>query len=307
MTDTVFLEYKEWKKNNMHMTELYKTKKNVLSMEFFPPRNEAAEKGFGAMIDDLVKVKPDYMTVTFGAGGSTRDGSYQTVKQIMVDKKMPTVAYLAGYGLGPEEITAVLDTYKALGVQTIFVIRGDRPKGEDFLPHPKSFSYASEMIAFIKSRYDVTLGCAGYPEGHIEARSLEQDITHLKEKVDRGAEYIVTQYFYDNAFYFDYVDKCRKMGIQVSIIPGGMPVYTIKMTRMLCKVCGAKIPEKLKTRLDAVDEADKDAVLKLGIDFAVEQCAGLLKQGVPGLHFYTMDRKKSTTEIISRLKRDNLL
>ncbi len=291
----------------MHVTDVYKAKKNVLSMEFFPPRNEAAEKGFGSMIDDLAKVKPAYMTVTFGAGGSTREGSYQTVKQIMVDKKMPTVAYLAGYGLGPEEITAVLDNYKALGVQTIFVIRGDRPRGEELSNHPKSFSYASEMIAFIKSRYDFTLGCAGYPEGHIEAQSLEKDIIHLKQKVDRGAEYIVTQYFYDNAFYFDYVDKCRKMGIQVPIIPGIMPVYTIKMTKMLCNVCGARIPDKLKTKLDAVDEADKDAVLKLGIDFAVEQCVGLLQQGIPGLHFYTMDRRKSTTEIINRLKGDNLL
>lgn len=291
----------------MRVTELYKTKKNVISMEFFPPRNEAAEKSFGPIIDTLAKVNPDYMTVTFGAGGSTRDGSYQTVKQIMVDKKMPTVAYLAGYGLGPEEITTVLDKYKALGVQTIFVIRGDEPKGEEISAHPKSFSYASEMIGFIKSRYDFTLGCAGYPEGHIEAKSLEQDLGHLKEKVDQGAEYIVTQYFYDNAFFFDYVEKCRKMGIRVPIIPGVMPVYTIKMTQMLSKVCGAKITDKLKRKLDAVDEADKDAVLNVGIDFAVEQCAGLLKQGVSGLHFYTMNRGKSTTEIINRLKRDHLL
>jgi len=125
--------------------------------------------------------------------------------------------------------------------------------------------------------------------------------------VDQGADYIVTQYFYDNGFYYDYVDKCRKIGIQVPIIPGIMPVYTIKMTQMLCKVCGAKIPGKLKMRLDAVDESDKDEVLRMGIDFAIEQCQDLLQHGVPGLHFYTMDRRKSTSEIITHLREKNLL
>ncbi|MBU0993204.1 MAG: methylenetetrahydrofolate reductase [Proteobacteria bacterium] len=291
----------------MRVTQLYEQKKNVISMEFFPPRNEKAVQTFGPMIDSLATLKPDYMSITFGAGGSTREGSYQTVRQVMMEKKMPVVAYMAGYGLGPDEITEVLDKYKGLGVQTIFVIRGDRPQGNDFTPHPDSFSYASEMIAFIKKRYDFTLGCAGYPEGHIEAKSLEKDIEFLKKKVDNGAEYIVAQYFYDNSFFFDYVDKCRKMGIQVPIIPGIMPVYTLKMTQMLSKVCGAKITDKLQQKLDAVDAEDKDAVLNLGVDFAVEQCAGLLKEGVPGLHFYTMDRRKSTTAIITRLKEDRLL
>jgi methylenetetrahydrofolate reductase (NADPH) len=291
----------------MRATELYKTRKNVISMEFFPPRNQEAEAGFGSMIDELATVKPDYMTVTFGAGGSTRDGSYQTVKQIWTDKKIPAVAYLAGYGLGPDELTAVLDKYRDLGIQTIFVIRGDKPQGKEFNAHPQSFSYASEMIAFIKKRYDFTLGCAGYPEGHIEAKNREEDIAHLKEKVDQGAEYIVTQYFYDNAFYFDYVERCRKAGIRVPIVPGVMPVYTVKMTQMLAKVCGAKITDALKKRLDAVGDADKDGVLNVGIDFATEQCAGLLEHGVPGLHFYTMNRRKSTADIIHRLKADHLL
>ena len=291
----------------MRVTKLYERKKNVISMEFFPPRNEKAAQTFGTMVDELSKLKPDYMSVTFGAGGSTRDGSYQTVKQIMMDIKMPVVAYIAGYGLGPDEITEVLDKYKDLGVETIFVIRGDKPRVDDFSPHPESFSYASELLAFIKERYDFTLGCAGYPEGHVEAESLEKDIEYLKKKVDNGAEYIVAQYFYDNAFFLDYVDKCRIMGIQVPIIPGVMPVYTVKMTQMLSKVCGAKITDKLQEKLAAVDAEDKDAVLSLGIDFAVEQCAGLLNEGVPGLHFYTMDRRKSTTEIINRLKQDNLL
>ncbi|MBL0732539.1 MAG: methylenetetrahydrofolate reductase, partial [Desulfosarcina sp.] len=149
----------------MRVSSLYEnSKKPVISMEFFPPRDEKAAEKFSAIIDKLAELNPDYMSVTFGAGGSDRDGSYQTVKNIM-DKKLPTVAYIAGLGLGPDEITEILDKYKALGVETIFVIRGDKPRDDNYTPHPDSFSYASEMIAFIKEGYDFTLGCAGYPEG----------------------------------------------------------------------------------------------------------------------------------------------
>ena len=141
----------------------------------------------------------------------------------------------------------------------------------------------------------------------MEAISLEKDIEHLKCKVDNGAEYVVAQYFYDNAFFFDYVEKCRAAGVSAPIIPGIMPVYTVKMTNMLSKVCGAAIPADLQNRLDAVDSNDKGGVLKLGIDFATEQCRGLLKEGVAGLHFYTMDRSYSTTQIINNLKAEKLL
>ncbi|MDY6824500.1 MAG: methylenetetrahydrofolate reductase [Thermodesulfobacteriota bacterium] len=291
----------------MRVTDLYQKKQPVVSMEFFPPRDEKAGAKFDNTIDELAKLKPDYMSVTFGAGGSNRDGSYQTVKTVMIDKKQPTVAYIAGYGLGPDEICAVLDNYKALGVETIFVIRGDKPKDADFKPHPDSFPYASDMIKFIKERYDFTLGCAGYPEGHIEAESLDRDIEYLKLKVDNGAEYVVAQFCYDIQFFFNYVEKCRAAGIQVPIVPGIMPVYTIKMTNILSKVCGATITEDLQKRMDAVDPEDKEAVLSMGIDFALEQSRGLLKAGVAGLHFYTMNRTKSTTAIITKLKEEGLL
>ena len=291
----------------MRVNKLYENKQPVISMEFFPPRNQAASEKFEGLIDTLSALHPDYLSITFGAGGSTMDGSYQTVKELVSQKKMPTVAYIAGYGLGPDEICDVLDKYRDLGVETIFVIRGDEPKTDDFTPHPDSFPYASDLIAFIKSNYDFTLGCAGYPEGHIEAQSLDKDIQCLKLKVDNGADYVVAQYFYDNDYFFDYVEKCKDQGINVPIIPGIMPVYTVKMTRMLAKVCGTAIIEKLEEKLNSVNSEDKDAVLKLGIEFAVEQCRGLLKQGVPGLHFYTMDRSKSTVEIIHQLRQEKLL
>lgn len=291
----------------MRVTDLYEKNRPVLSFEFFPPRNQNAEDGFDALIDSLSAAKPDYMSVTFGAGGSTRDGSYQTVKKIMIEKKQATVAYIAGYGLGPNEITEVLDKYKALGVETIFVIRGDKPKDDQFVRHPESFSFASEMIAFIRKRYDFTLGCAGYPEGHIEAKSLAKDIEYLKCKVDNGAKYVVAQYFYDNDLFVKYVDRCRAAGINVPIIPGIMPVYTVKMTKMLSRVCGSTITDALQQKLDKVDADNPEAVLQLGVDFAVDQCRGLLKEGVSGLHFYTMDRSESTMAIVQQLRHEKLL
>ncbi len=292
----------------MRVTELYgKQNKPVISLEFFPPRDEKAAEKFDGVVDRLADVSPDYMSVTFGAAGSTRDGSYQTVKRLIADKNLPVVAYIAGYGLGPEDITDVLDKYHALGVQTIFVIRGDKPKDPEFTPHPETFHYASEMIAFIRKRYDFTLGCAGYPEGHIEAPSLDSDIGYLKLKQDKGAEYVVAQYCYDNNYFYSYVDKCRAAGVKVPIIPGIMPVYTVKMTRNLSRICGSTITDTLEKELERLSEADKEEVLQFGIDFATEQCRDLLKNGAPGLHFYTMNRSKSTAKIITRLRNEGLL
>jgi len=276
-------------------------------MEFFPFRDDKTAANFNKTIDQLAPLNPDYMSVTFGAGGSTRDGSAQTVKTIMEDKKLPCVAYIAGYGLGPDEISGVLDQYREQGVETIFVLRGDKPKEDSFTPHTESFAHASDLIAFIKNNYDFNLGCAGYPEGHVEAKSLEKDIEYLKLKVDNGAQYVVVQYFYDNTYFFDYEKLCRKAGIDVPIIPGIMPVYTLKMTRALSKICGTRIPDSLQQKMDNVDAEDKAAVLDMGINFAMEQCRELLKKGVPGLHFYTMNRSRSTREIILGLKQDCLL
>jgi len=278
-----------------------------ISFEFFPPRDKAAEAGFYKVVDELSNLNPDYMSMTFGAGGSTKDGSYQAVKKMMLDKKLPTVAYIAGFGLGPDEIVRVLDRYKKLGVETIFVIRGDEPKDKDFRPHRESFSHASDLLKFISHNYDFDLGCAGYPEGHVQADSLEKDIEYLKLKQDSGARYVVAQYFYDNDLFYRYVDLCRASGVVVPIIPGIMPIYTVKLTNMLCKLCGSTIPEGLRKRLNSLEGAKPEEVANLGVDFAFDQCRDLMVQGVDGLHFYTMDRSGSVTSIVQRLKDEGLL
>lgn len=293
----------------MRVANLYETSKEpVISFEFFPPRDEKAAKNFEKIIDAIATLEPHYMSVTFGAGGSTRDGSFQTVKKLVADKKLPTVAYMAGYGLGPEEITEVLDKYRGLGVETIFVIRGDEPANiNQFTPHPDSFQYASDMLSFINERYDFDLGCAGYPEGHIQAESLDKDIEYLKIKLNNGARYVVTQYFYNNGYFFEYIKKCRAAGISVPIIPGIMPIYSMKMTEMLAKICGSSITDEIRISLQKLSADEKIAVENYGIDFAVRQCRELLKNGVAGLHFYTMDRSRSVTEIINRLREENLV
>ncbi len=281
--------------------------KPVISYEFFPPRNETAAAQFDKVIDTLVETDPDYVSVTFGAGGSTREGSYQTVTKLIADKKISTVAYIAGFGLGPEDISREMDRYEKLGVETIFVIRGDEPQNEDFVASKDSFQHASSMISYIKDRYPFCLGCAGYPEGHIQAESLEKDIQYLKLKQDNGASYVVAQYCYNNDVFFEYVKKCRSAGVTIPIVPGIMPVYTIGLTKTLSKVCGTTITEGLQKELDRLADADKDSVLAFGVEFATEQCRGLLEQGVPGLHFYTMDRSRSTKEIVSRLRQEGRL
>lgn len=293
----------------MKATDIWKiSQKPTVSFELFPPRSAKAAEKFEQTIDELLALKPDFVSVTFGAGGSTREGSRQLIEKLRNEKNQEVIAYFAGYGLGPEDITSVLDSYQALGLENILVVRGDKPADqEQFVPHPQSLSHASDLIDFIRPRYDFCIGVAGYPEGHIEAQSREKDIGYLKLKVDKGAEYIIANYFYDNRYYFDFVKRCRAIGIDVPIIAGVMPVYSIKMMEMLAGLCGAAITDELRRGIEALPGGDKEALVNFGIEFAVRQCEDLLRAGVSGLHIYTMDRSVSSAAIVERLRRDGLL
>jgi len=293
----------------MKATDLWTSgPKPTVSFELFPPRSEKAAVSLEKTIDKLAALKPDFVSVTFGAGGSTREGSYQLIEKLKKEKGLEIIAYFAGYGLGPADITAVLDSYQELGVENILVVRGDPPHDkEDFIPHPGSLPHASDLMAFIRPRYNFCMGVAGYPESHIECENKEKDLEFLKLKVTNGAEYIIANYFYDNQFFFEFVDRCRAMGIDVPIIPGVMPVYSIKMMEMLANLCGAMITDGLRQGINALPEGDKKALVDYGIEFAVHQCEGLLEAGVPGLHIYTMDRSASTVAIVNRLRKNGLL
>jgi len=206
-------------------------------------------------------LKPDFVSVTFGAGGSTREGSRQLLETLKNEKGLEVIAYFAGYG----------------------------------------------MVTFIRPRYAFCLGVAGYPEGHIEAPSKDKDIEYLKLKVDQGAEYIISNYFYDNRFFFEFLERCRAVGIDVPILPGVMPIYSVKMLEMLASLCGATITKEVRQGMAALPDGDKEALVDFGIEFATRQCAELLDAGVPGLHIYTMDRSKSAAGIVHRLRDEGLL
>jgi len=292
----------------MKVTEMWKKKQPTISFEFFPARNAEAAEKLERVIDQLAIMEPDFVSVTFGAGGSTREGSRQLVDTLKNDLKLEVMAYFAGYGLGPDDIQGVMDSYQDLGVDNVLVVRGDPPHEQpDFKPHSASLPHASDMLEFIRPRYHFCLGAAGYPEGHIEAESKQKDLEYLKLKVDKGAEFIITNYFYDNRYYFDFVAACRSLGLKVPIVPGIMPIFSLKMMDNLAKLCGASISDDLRQRLAALPEGDNRALLNFGIDFAFEQCKELIGAGVPGLHFYTMDRSQSTAGVVPRLRREGLL
>ena len=292
----------------MKVTDVWETKQRpTISFEVYPARTQKAAQNLEIAMNALVALKPDFVSVTFGAGGSTRQGSYQLLKKLKDEKGVEVIAYFAGYGLGPKDISDVLDSYQALGIENILAVRGDKPHEEGFEPHPDSFSYASDLVSFIQPKYKFCLGVAGYPEGHIDAPSQEKDVEYLKLKVDLGAEYIITNYFYDNRYFFDFVDRCQAAGIGVPIIPGIMPIYSVKMMERLASMCGATITKEIRDGIAALPEGDRGALLAFGIEYAHRQCAGLLEAGVPGLHIYTMDRSKSTVGLVNGLRGEGLL
>ena len=293
----------------MKLTDMWRSSERpTLSFELFPARTEKAAANLEKAIEALADLKPDFVSVTFGAGGSTREGSRQLLEKLKREKGLEVLGYFAGFGLGPDDITAVLDSYQAMGIENILVVRGDPPReAEEFQPHPDSFPHASDLLAFVRPRYDFCMGVAAYPEGHIEAESKAKDLEYLKLKVDTGAEYIICNYFYDNRYFFDFLERCRAIGIDLPILPGVMPIYSVKMMDILANLCGATITQEIRDGIAALPEGDTGALLEFGIDFAVGQCRELLEVGVPGLHIYTMDRSPSAAGIMGRLRGEGLL
>lgn len=293
----------------MKVTDIWKkADKPTVSFELFPARSEKAAGRLVKAIDKLVKVEPTFVSVTFGAGGSTREGSLELVRTLVKDRGLEVMAYFACYGLGPDDIIGALNDYREVGVENVLAVRGDPPHDKpDFNPHPESLTYASELVEFLKPRFDFCLGCAGYPEGHIDAESRDRDLEFLKLKVDLGAEFIIANYFYDNQVFFDFVDRARALGIDVPILPGVMPIYNIKMMENLAALCGATITDEIRKGIASLPEGDKAALNDWGVDFAFRQCCELIDKGVPGLHIYTMDRAKSAVALVERLRAENLL
>jgi methylenetetrahydrofolate reductase (NADPH) len=274
----------------------------AISFEFFPPKDQEGVDRLFQTVADLAPFAPAYVSVTYGAGGSTRQLTVDLVGRIQREVGIEAMAHLTCVGATQAELGGVLDQLEQNGVQNIIALRGDPPKGSTtFVTHEGGFSNASELVAFTKQRGRFCVAGACYPEKHPEAASLEADLSMLKRKVDAGAEFLITQLFFDNADYFAFVEKARALGITVPIVAGIMPVTNVSQIKRFTALCGAHMPDRLMQKLEPV-AADADAVGEIGVQHAVEQCRELLAKGAPGVHFYTLNRSKATVEILRRLR-----
>lgn len=291
----------------MYVSDIIKQKKPVLSFEMFPPKTAEAFQKLLPVLDELIELRPDFISVTFGAGGTTRDGSLDLVQRLLSYHKTDVVAHIAGYGMGPAQMSQVLESFKKIGTENLLVIRGDAPKNiAEFKPDADAFPYASNMMEFIDKTFDFCNGAAGYPETHVGSVDGENDACFVKVRQDAGAKFIITNLFFDNNFYFDFLNRCKKEGVTIPIIPGVMPIYNLKMIDTLTKMCGASLSKEIRAKLDSFDPTDTDAIEKFGVELALDQARGLLANGAPGIHFYTMNRSCMVQKIIAVLREEGL-
>jgi methylenetetrahydrofolate reductase (NADPH) len=271
----------------------------VFSFEFFPPKTEPGFAQLFETIRDLKPLDPDFVSVTWGAGGSTRRKTVELVLQIQQEIGLTAMAHLSCVGSRPDELAATLDRLAQGDVSNVLALGGDRPA--DYEPPPGAFTYANELVEFIRSRWSFSLGGACYPETHPRAPSPEADLRNLARKVDAGLDFLITQLFFDNADYFAFVERARGAGIRVPIIPGIMPIVSVAGIRRMTSMSGARIPEELAATLAEVGD-DDEQTRTIGVGWATLQCRELLEGGAPGIHFYTLNRSPATRAILQELR-----
>ena len=286
----------------MKISEKLKSHSPVFSFEFFPPKDEEGFQGLFETIEKLKPANPSFVSVTYGAGGSTRSKTVDLVGKIKNEIGIESMAHLTCVGHQKEEIVLVLESLKKCGIENILALRGDPPKGEkQFVKTKGGFGYASELTSFIKSKFLFCIGAACYPEGHIECPDLQKDMDNLKRKVDSGVDFLITQLFFDNRHYFDFVRRAEKEGINIPIIPGIMPILNLRQSQRFTKMCGASLSDSLLAKFDGFKD-NLDKVREIGINHAIEQCRELLLSGAPGIHFYTLNKSKATLAILENLR-----
>ena len=276
----------------------------AISFEFFPPRTEEGDRALlERTVPALLALKPDYCSVTYGAGGSTREKTLGIVDRIQREHGLPAMAHLTCVNSTREQLGEVIEEARLRGICNLLALRGDPPAGMDqFVKTHGGFEYSRELVAFIRERGGFCIGTAGFPEGHIACKAgKHQDWQFLREKVDAGADFIITQLFFDNDDYYVFYDHLvKQLGVRVPIIPGILPILSRGQTKKFVSLCGAKLPAPFLARLEELGDDDA-AVTEFGIEYATQQCDDLLKFGVPGLHFYTLNKAYSTTRIITNL------
>jgi methylenetetrahydrofolate reductase (NADPH) len=275
----------------------------VVSFEFFPPKTAEGDRNLlERQIPALLQTRPDFCSVTYGAGGSTRDKTLMIVDRIQRQYGLTALAHLTCVGHTRGQVRELLEKIRGLGCKNILALRGDSPGGGEFQPTPGGFEFAAQLVRSIRELGDFSIGAAGFPEGHIACKEGKQaDWRHLKEKVEAGADFVLTQLFFDNADYFEFRDYVAgKLGVQVPLVPGIVPILSAGQITRFTQLCGAKIPPTLRSKLDSLAE-DDEAAVEFGIEYATRQCEELLRAGVPGLHFYTLNKSRSTVRVLKNL------
>ncbi|MBT5868301.1 MAG: methylenetetrahydrofolate reductase [NAD(P)H] [Nitrospinaceae bacterium] len=286
----------------MKITEKLRSASPVYSFEFFPPKDSA---GFASLFETIGRLKsssPGFVSVTYGAGGSTRAKTVDLVGNIKNTIGIESMAHLTCVGHDQNEISSVLESLKERNIDNVLALRGDPPQGEThFVKTEGGFEYADQLVKFIKNNFSFCIGAACYPEGHVECSDIEKDIDNLKRKVDSGVDFLVTQLFFDNRYYFEFLDKIRKRNINVPVVPGIMPILNLKQIQRFTKMCGAQLSDSVMSKFEGIQD-DQVKVRQVGIDHAIGQCQDLLKNDAPGIHFYTLNRSKATLAILEELK-----
>ena len=274
------------------------------SFEFFPPKTDEGERNLGRALAELSRLSPTFVSVTYGAGGSTTEKrkTIDIVRHLKRDYGMEAMAHFTCVNATSAELRETLDLMRESGVENVLALRGDPPKGEtEWTATEGGLQYSRELIELIRDEYDFAIGAACFPEVHIHATDAESDLRYLKEKVDAGARFLITQLFFDNQFYYDFVAKARDIGIDVPIIPGIWPITNASQIKRVTEMCGAKMPDALLRELELRGD-QPDAVKDIGVAYATLQCAELLANGAPGIHFYTLNRSPATRAILSALR-----
>ena len=288
----------------MHIDAILEAKRPLFSVEFFPPKTEEATEQLFATARELGELEPDFVSVTYGAGGSTRDGTVEITRALKEELGLETMAHLSCVGETADGLAATLDRIAAAGIDNVFALRGDPPRGQpDFVQPEGGLGSAAELAGFIAGgdRWDFTVGGACFPEVHPEAPDLDTDLDYLKSKVEAGASFLITQLFFDNRVYFDFVAAARAKGIDAPILAGVIPVASFAQTKRICELCDATIPPRLEAAFAAVD-GDEAAESQLGVAYAAQQCAELLIAGAPGIHFYALNRAPATRAVLAALR-----
>ncbi|MDR1582505.1 MAG: methylenetetrahydrofolate reductase [NAD(P)H] [Prevotellaceae bacterium] len=288
----------------MKVSDIFEQREHTFSFEFFPPKDEISAVDFGVNVGQLMKLSPSFVSVTYGAGGSNSERTFALVDYLQNKTGLTVMAHYTCVGASKARVIEDINYLKSKNIDNLMLLRGDPPKGtSNFAPHPDGFAHASELIEKVSTEFKntFTIGAGCYPEKHPEVETFEQDILHLKEKIDAGADFLITQLFFDNDIYFSFVNKLRKAGIRCRVIPGIIPITSYSQVDRFSKLSNTKIPDTLIDKLESAKDNPK-RLLRTGIGYAIEQCKKLIEGGAPGIHFYTLNKSCATVEIFESIR-----